>query len=79
MMGRTFKDSERNRHGGGNLEVVQREVGYFDLFHNGRLEHAAVPESGLQDFICVRFGFCGEEYEAIMVEVGRTGRKFVEF
>jgi hypothetical protein len=78
-MGRTHKDSARSRSGGGSFEVVKRDDGYFDLFHNRRLEHAAVPESGLQDFVCVRFGFCADEYEAIMAEVGRTGRKFVEF
>ena len=32
------------------------------------------PEQLLQEELCVRFGFCGEEYESILSEVNVKGR-----
>jgi hypothetical protein len=56
------------------LEVVRRDDGKFDLFVNSKLAHGEVAESWLPDWLCVRFGFCGEEYRSILDEVNLTGR-----
>jgi len=70
-MGRTYKDVKQNRV----LEVVKREDGTFDLFLNRRLFRGKVHEEGLPQELCVRFGYCGEEYDSILRAVDEFGRK----
>jgi hypothetical protein len=72
---RTYIDAKQNRV----LEVVKRQDGTFDFFLNRRLHRGQVPETGLPEELCVRFGFCGEEYDSILREVGQTGRKELFF
>ena len=70
-MGRTYKDAKQNRV----LEVVKREDGTFDFFLNCRLDKGQISEAGLPQELCVRFGFCGDEYDSILRELDQTGRK----
>jgi len=56
---RTRKDSRRSTNR--VLDVVRREDGTFDLFMNGELDCGRIPVDGLNQQLCVRFGFCGEE------------------
>ena len=56
------------------LEVVKRDDGKFDLFLNRELDHGQVPESWLPEWLCVRFGFCGGEYDSILREVNISGK-----
>lgn len=70
-MGRTYKDARQNRV----LEVVKREDGTFDLFLNRRLYLGQISEDGLPQELCVRFGYCGEEYDAILLELEQSGKK----
>ena len=74
-MSRTHKDAKQNRV----LEVVKRQDGTFDLFLNHKLDRGQIPQSGLSEELCVRFGFCGEEYESIVRELDRSGRKELFF
>ena len=53
--------------------------GTFDLFLNSKLDRSNVPEQYLNDELCVRFGFCGEDYDAILSEVKQKGRAEVRF
>lgn len=62
---RTRKDSEASTIRSTLLELVKRENGDFDLFMNGTLQRAGIQERWLPEELCVRYGFCGEEYEAI--------------
>jgi len=73
---RTRKDSRKQ---GTVLENVKREDGKFDLFRNRELDHGQVVESYLSDWLCVRFGYCGEEYDAILREVNLIGRAKIAF
>jgi hypothetical protein len=59
-VGRTYKGAKQNRV----LEVVKRQDGTFELFLNRRLPRGQVSEDGLPQELCVRFGFCGEEYNS---------------
>jgi hypothetical protein len=70
---RTRKDSRRatNRV----LEVVRMDDGTFGLSLNGKLDRERIPEDGLNEQLCVRFGFCGEEYDSILHELAENGRK----
>jgi hypothetical protein len=75
-VGRTRKDLPiTNRV----LEVVKRDDGTFDLFLNQKLDRNRIPEKWLQDELCVRFGFCGDEYDAILRELNQNGRATLEF
>ena len=74
---RTRKDSRKatNRV----LEVVRMDDRTFDLFMNGKLERGRIAEDGLNEQLCVRFGFCGEEYDSILHELAENGRKKLFF
>jgi hypothetical protein len=74
---RTRKDS--NQITKTVLELVNRDDGTFDLFLNGRLDRSHVAEKWLSDELCVRFGFCGEEYDAILHDTKQDGRTTVSF
>ena len=76
-MSRTQKDS--NQTANTVLEIVKTDDGTFDLFLNRKLDRSRVPESWLPDELCVRFGFCGEEYESILRDVTQNGRTTVVF
>jgi hypothetical protein len=70
-MTRTFKDATKKQR---FLEVVRRDDGTYDLFLNGILERSLAPEQWLQDELCVRFGFCGDEYRSILSDLNLNGR-----
>ena len=53
--------------------------GTFDLFMNGKLDRQRIPQDGLNEQLCVRFGFCGEEYDSIVHELAENGRKKLFF
>ena len=46
---------------------------------NGKLDRERVHEDGLGEQLCVRFGFCGKEYDLIVHELGENGRKKLFF
>jgi hypothetical protein len=68
---RTYKDARQNRV----LEVVKREDGTFDLFLNRRLYLGQISEERLPWELCVRFGYCQDEYEPIRRELAERGKK----
>lgn len=76
-MSRTRKDLKKIRNK--VLEVVKRDDGTFDLFLNRDLDRSCIPEQWLPEELCVRFGFCGDEYNSILQEVHQNGRSTVEF
>jgi hypothetical protein len=56
------------------LEVAKRDDGTFDLFLNQKLDRGQVPEEWVSKWLCVRFGFCGEEYNNILRKVNQDGK-----
>jgi hypothetical protein len=76
-MSRTHKDREKIN--GWVLQVVKNDDGTFDLILNHKLDRHRIPERGLPEELCVRFGFCGAEYESILREVHENGRVEVRF
>ena len=71
-MSRTRKDSKQISNT--VLEVARKSDGKFDLFLNGKLDRADIPEQWLSEELCVRFGLCGEEYDSIVLETAANGR-----
>jgi hypothetical protein len=61
------------------LEIVKRDDFTFDLFLNSKPDRSRIAEQWLPDELCVRFGFCGEEYCTILREVKQKGRAEVRF
>ena len=74
-MGRTRKDSNQNTV----LEVIKKYDGTFDIFLNRKLDHKASLEASLSEVLCVRFGFCGEEYDSLLREINQNGRATLFF
>ena len=74
---RTRKDSKQTADRA--LEVVKRSDGLFDLFLNGKLDRSRIAEAWLPEELCVRFGFCGEEYDSLLLRVNQTGKATVVF
>jgi len=56
------------------LEVIKRDDGTFDLFLSRKLDRTRIVELWLPDELCVRFGFCGNEYDSILHEVNQKGQ-----
>src|SRR5579862_7381501 len=63
-----------NQSGNTVLEIARRSDGAFDLFLNGQPDRTNIAEKWLSEELCVRFGFCGEEYDSIVRELMRDGR-----
>ena len=42
---------------------------------NRKLYRDQIPEDGLHRELCVRFGYCGDEYDAILRELVQSGTK----
>jgi hypothetical protein len=61
------------------LEIVERDDLTFDIFLNGKLDRRSIAERWLPGELCVRFGFCGDEYDVILREVKQKGRAEVRF
>jgi hypothetical protein len=75
-LGRTYKDSRRQ---GTVVEVLKRTDGAFDLFINRKLDREGVHEDGLPAELCVRFGYCGQEYDDLLKQLHQSGRVEVSF
>jgi hypothetical protein len=71
-MSRTRKDSRQGTVT--VIEVKKREDDPFDLFLNRKLDHECIHEDGLVDVLCVRFGYCADEFDAILSELNQNGR-----
>ena len=61
------------------LELFRRTDGAIDLFLNGTPDRTNIPEKWLNEEVCVRFGFCGEEYDSIVRDLTQNGRARVMF
>ena len=78
-MSRTRKESAAQKTTTKVLELVKRADGNYDLFLNGTLHRGDIQEKWLPEELCVRFGFCGEECAAILLEANRSGESKIGF
>ena len=77
-MGRTIKDSNRLASMQNVYEIVRREDRSLDIFHNGDLEHRAVPERWLEDELA-KHGICGSEYRDVRNQLNESGKAKLSF
>lgn len=74
-MSRTRKDSRKQR--GTVIEVIKVGDDAFDLLLNHQVFRRNAPQTALPEWLCVRYGFCGDEYEAILQEIEQEGKKVI--
>lgn len=74
-MSRTQKDSRK--HQSTVIEVIKAGSDAFDLLLNHEVIRRNAPQAVLSEWLCVRYGFCGEEYEAMLREIEQEGRKVI--
>ena len=55
-------------------EFGRNENGSYAVFQNGKLLADAIPEERREDEFCIRFGFCGQEYEEIVRHLRHSGK-----
>ena len=59
-------------------EFLKKPDGTYAVYHNDNLLSDSIPEMRLNEEICVRYGFCGHEYQAIWGQLGHCGRCTVD-
>ena len=69
---RTRKDSKQISNT--VLELVAKADGTFDLLWDGKPHRVGISERWLNEELCVRYGLCGDEYDAIVLAATTSGR-----
>ena len=61
------------------LDVTRNADGTFEVFYNGEHVRSNVPERWLNEELCVRYGFCGEEYDLILKQLNERGHASLRY
>jgi hypothetical protein len=59
-------------------QFVRNENGSYAVFNNGKLLADSILEELRENEFCVRFGFCGHEYEEIVRQLRESGECTLE-
>jgi hypothetical protein len=70
-MGKTNRDTQ---HFGRRIDITRQDDGSFDLFLDEALQHSGFTEEQLAYELCVRFGYCQDEFLPIHDSLKQTGR-----
>lgn len=76
-MGQTRKDIARQSTYRTVLEVQRNNDGTFEITVNGEVAGTGVPERWLDDELCAKRGFCGDELTSIKRQLEEKGRAIV--
>jgi hypothetical protein len=74
-LSRTRKDSRKQQ--GTVVEVIKVGDDSFDLLLNHEFVRRSAPRDALPEWLCVKFGFCGDEFEAILREIEKEGKMVI--
>ena len=77
MMSRTRKDAARRSTQRVVLEVATNADGTFAITFNGEVVGSRIPGRWLDDELCAKRGFCGEELASIKRQLVERGRAVV--
>jgi hypothetical protein len=61
------------------IEIVKRADGTFDVLVNGEMTDTNVAGAWIEETLCTRYGFCGDEGRAILREAADNGRATIRF
>jgi hypothetical protein len=78
-MSKTFKDSARKTTSKSVIEVVANGDGTFEIILSQEAVRTGVEKKWLNDELCVKYGFCGDEFDAIMRQLAECGRASIVF
>jgi hypothetical protein len=73
----TRKDKDKQATARILFEVLKNEDGTYEVLFNGGLVRSRVEERWLEKEVCVRYGFCGSEFDAIMQQLSDPGKATV--
>jgi hypothetical protein len=76
-MTQTWKDAQKQSTHRIVLEVSANGDGTFEITFNEKVVGRCIPEEWLDDEICAKRGFCGEELASIKRQLGECGRAVV--
>jgi hypothetical protein len=76
-MSQTREDSARQFTHRIVLEVATNSDGTFEITFNEKVVGTRIPERWLDDELCAKRGFCGEELASIKRQLGECGRAVV--
>jgi hypothetical protein len=76
-MSQTRKDSARQSTHRIVLEVAANDDGTFEITFNEKVVGRRIPEKWLDDELCAKRGFCGEELASIKRQLSECGRAVV--
>jgi hypothetical protein len=76
-MGEAWKDSARQSTHRIVLEVTTNLDGTYEIIFNEKVVGSRIPERWLDDELCAKRGFCGEELASIKRQLGECGRAVV--
>jgi hypothetical protein len=75
-MSETHKDSAGKKR---RDIVVKLEGDAFSVFQCGKVLYAQVSERNLNEILCRKWGYCGQEFDEILHEVRALGEKTLYF
>jgi len=70
-MGKTYRDTQ---HHGQVIEIIRNEEETFNIFLNQQIQNGKFTEEQLAYELCVRFGYCQDEFLPIQKSLKQTGR-----
>jgi len=76
-MSETWKDAARQYTHGTVLEVAANGDDTYEIIFNQKVVGSRIPESWLDDELCAKRGFCGQELASIKRQLGECGRAVV--
>jgi hypothetical protein len=76
-MSQTWRDSTRQSIRRIVLEVATNGDGTYDITFNEKLVGSRIPEGWLDEELCAKRGFCGEELASIKRQLEESGRAVV--
>jgi hypothetical protein len=76
-MSQSRKDSARQSTYCTVLEVATNRDGTYEIIFNKKVVASRIPEKWLDDELCAKRGFCGEELASIKRQLDECGRAVV--
>ncbi len=59
-------------------EFVRKDDGTFEILHSGKILKTSIPNRWLEEEIG-KYGFCGQEYHEIRIQLDRNGKARIVF
>jgi len=78
-MSQTWKDSARQSTHKAALEVTKNGDGTYEIAFNEEIVGSRIPERWLEEELCAKLGFCGNELASITSQLQESGKAVLTF